>query len=122
MIEQQKEIINGEGKEQKKNNHNILEDNNDYINIGLKDKNNKNIENNKYIKTNINIGTIDKEKYKNQTNWKIGTINVRGINVITKQMEITEYIKQHKLDIIGISETKISSETENISLKWQTNI
>src|SRR3954454_7318291 len=62
--------------------------------------------NNNNISNTINIQTFNyKSKY-----IKIGTHNVRGFNLETKQREMFDEYKHLDIDIIGITETKLSEK------------
>ena len=50
---------------------------------------------------------------------KICTHNIRGINRITDQNNILQECKRQKIDILGLSETKLNSRSADFSFKDQ---
>ena len=57
---------------------------------------NKNIKNNK---TELNT-------------WKIGTLNVRGLNDEGKKIALLEYMSEQNYDIIGLTETSLPTNQQ----------
>src|SRR5438477_10760315 len=51
--------------------------------------------------------------------FKISTHNIRGINRTLDQDNILQELKEHKIDILGLSETKLTYETAKYSFKDQ---
>src|SRR5438552_10387317 len=51
--------------------------------------------------------------------FKISTHNIRGINRTLDQDNILQELKEHKIDILGLSKTKLTYETAKYSFKDQ---
>src|SRR5436189_5165115 len=77
-------------------------------------------ENNKKQQKNIKNKKPNKNKNRNITYTegflKIATHNVRGFNNETKQKLFRTFYKEHKIDIIGITETKLNRNNSKICM------
>ena len=86
------------------------------INIGKNQKNPKTPKKPKNQKTEF-INNLQKEiNSQENTVVKILTLNVRGITKEYKQLQLEEYIKEEKFDIIGLSETKLHQQMDKHQL------
>ena len=114
MIEQLKEIMSEESESSDNNGiiapklvQNIKANNTNIKNL----QNQKSQKNGNNEKTQIKKRVQDEEKYLYNFNNKyinIDTHNVQGFNVESKQWEFFEEYKDKEIDIIGLTETKLS--------------
>src|SRR5579859_2285513 len=73
---------------------------------------NTNVQSKNDFNTYININKdVNLNRNESLLNIKIGTHNVRGFNRDYKRKEFMDFYRENKVDIIGLSETKINKKT-----------
>src|SRR5688500_9313560 len=90
------------------NNNNNYNNNNNHNNIN--NNNNNNNHNNEDNNNNIRINNNDENNQK--IIWKIGTQNTRDLRDIVKQNSWWNYCIEENFDVVLLTETKTTKETE----------
>ena len=53
--------------------------------------------------------------------WRVATLNCRGLNIQSKREQLMEIMKQLKIDILGLQETKVRQCSEETKTREGTN-
>src|SRR5579859_2799079 len=84
-----------------------------------KNNNNNELFNNNNNDNENNIKEKEKENINNNKYFKVGTLNIRGLNMIAKQQQLINYMSLYNIDILCMQEISILSR--QLKYVYQSN-
>ena len=86
--------------------------------INIEIDNNNNILTDHSITNSTENSTLSNQQFSVLgSTFTIATNNVCGLSALTKQQQLTTYMKQNKYDLLRVSETKLSSQATKLIYK-----